>query len=135
AWPDNTRILLVEDNHINQLVATEMLRGVGCEPDIATNGLEAIEALQQAPDDTPFTLIFMDCQMPEMDGYEASRQIRAGVAGINYQSIPIIALTANAMEGDRKSCLDAGMSDYLSKPIIPQNLLTQLKRWLLDSVA
>lgn len=133
AWPDNTRLLLVEDNQINQLVAAEILSGIGLEPVIASNGLEAIDCLQQTQNDTAFTLIIMDCQMPEMDGYEASRQIRAGVAGTDYTSIPIIALTANAMEGDRKQCIDAGMSDYLSKPIMPQKLLTLLQHWLLTT--
>ncbi|WP_156508829.1 response regulator, partial [Oleiphilus sp. HI0132] len=85
--------------------------------DVAGNGLEAISSLIQTTANTPHTLILMDCQMPEMDGYEATRAIRDGKAGQFYTDIPIIAMTANAMQGDKEKCLAAGMNAYLSKPI------------------
>lgn len=132
-WPNNSRILLVEDNHVNQLVATGVLNVLGLEViDIAADGLQALESLRNAPQDAPYSLILMDCQMPEMDGYEATRKIRAGQAGDSNKSIPIVAMTANAMEGDLERCLNAGMSDYLSKPIDHDALLAVLKLRLLE---
>jgi CheY-like chemotaxis protein len=74
----------------------------------------------------------MDCQMPEMDGYEASQEIRKGIAGENYRDITVIALTANALKGDREKCLAAGMNDYLSKPLTPTSLENMLRKWLMD---
>ncbi len=124
----NVRILLVEDNVINQEVALGILEGLGLDADIAGNGIEAIAALGDAPEDAPYDLVLMDCQMPEMDGYEATRSIRAGKAP-NPQ-IPIIAMTANAMKGDKEKCLSAGMSGYLSKPIDPEKLWSLLDEWL-----
>ncbi|MCU7835523.1 MAG: response regulator [gamma proteobacterium symbiont of Taylorina sp.] len=132
-WPADTRILLVEDNRVNQLVASGILKKLGLGADIAENGLEALEILTNAPDNSPYTMLLMDCQMPEMDGYEASQQIRQGTAGDHYQSLPIIAMTANAMQGDREKCLDAGMSDYLSKPIDNERLSNKLKKWLISN--
>lgn len=129
-WPANTRILLVEDNQINQMVTQGILEKFQLASDIAINGLEAIERLQDPSSHNHYQLILMDCQMPEMDGYEASQRIRNGDAGQNHVNTPIIAMTANAMEGDREKCLEAGMSDYLSKPIEPQLLLDMLKKWL-----
>jgi len=129
-WPDNVRLLLVEDNHINQQVALGVLEDLGLSADVAADGQEALHALKSAPAQNPFTLLLMDCQMPEMDGYEASRQIRASKAGARYLSIPIIAMTANAMAGDKKKCLAAGMSDYLSKPIDTDILQATLCKWL-----
>ncbi len=127
----NTRILLVEDNHVKQLVATGILNGHGFKMiDVAVNGLEAIRSLQQTPQDMPYSIVLMDCQMPEMDGYEASRQIRAGKAGEQNKSIPILAMTANAMAGDREKCIESGMNDYLSKPIEPELLINKLLEWL-----
>lgn len=108
-------ILLVEDNKVNQQVASFMLKKLGYECQLAENGLEALDLLQQSESD--FDLILMDCQMPEMDGFEATKSIRAGLAGESCKNIPILALTANAMEGDRQKCLDAGMDEYLAKPI------------------
>lgn len=131
-WPKYTRLLLVEDNRVNQLVASGILKNIGLHADIAGNGIEALASLQHAPDNSPYTIILMDCQMPEMDGYEASRQIRAGSAGERYKTIPIIALTANAMEGDREKCLEAGMSDYLSKPVNSDKVSAKLNQWLLE---
>ncbi|MCP3848852.1 MAG: PAS domain S-box protein [Gammaproteobacteria bacterium] len=131
SWPDNQRILLVEDNQVNQAVAVGILKNLGLQADIANNGIEALNTLKNAPQDAAYTLIIMDCQMPEMDGYEASRQIRAKKAGKRYNNIPIIAMTANAMQGDKQKCLDAGMSDYLSKPINSDDLYQKLNQWLI----
>ena len=111
------RILLVEDNKVNQMVAEQLLKMQGLSCDVAENGEQAIQALKHAEPEYPYTLVLMDCQMPVMDGYEATRRIRAGSAGSLYSDIPVIALTANAMQGDREKCLDAGMNDYLTKPI------------------
>ena len=126
-----SRILLVEDNAINQAVAQGILESVGfyCN-DIAGNGLEAINALKSAEEDSPFDLVLMDCQMPELDGYEATREIRNGRCGDFYRGIPILAMTANAMKGDEQKCLDAGMSDYISKPIDADKLQNKLQKWL-----
>ena len=129
-WPLNTRILLVEDNPTNQLVAQGMLDMIGLEADIANNGLEALESMQLALDTAPYTIILMDCQMPEMDGYAASTAIREGKAGEAYKEIPIVAMTANAMAGDREKCLISGMSDYVSKPINLDTLKITLIKWM-----
>ena len=126
----NYRLLLVEDNRINQMVAQGVLDKFGLYADVAANGLEAIESIKMAPFDSLYDLVLMDCQMPEMDGYEATQQIRAGKAGAKNATIPIVAMTANAMQGDREKCLSAGMDDYLSKPIEPDELLKKLNQWL-----
>lgn len=129
-WPEKTRLLLVEDNRVNQMVVKRLLEKLGLKIDLACNGLEALRKLEQAAKSEPYTLVFMDCQMPEMDGYEASRQIRKGTAGVYNQEIAIIAMTANAMKGDREKCLEAGMNDYLAKPLSPQTLIEKLEQWL-----
>jgi signal transduction histidine kinase/DNA-binding response OmpR family regulator/HPt (histidine-containing phosphotransfer) domain-containing protein len=129
-WPENTRILLVEDNRINQLVALGVLKEVALSADVAANGIEAIECLQSALATRPYSIVIMDCQMPGMDGYEATRRIRLGEAGEENISIPIIAMTANAMQGDKEKCLIAGMNDYLSKPIEPHEIQSMLRTWL-----
>ena len=123
-------ILLAEDNHVNQRVATRILQNAGYRCDIAANGLEAIEALSHVS----YDLVLMDCQMPEMDGFEATAVIRfrGGEWGTHT---PIIALTANAMQGDRERCLKAGMDDYISKPVKPDNLIAALEKWLNDAPA
>jgi len=127
----NAKILLVEDNKVNQMVAKGLLKKLGCKSlDIANNGIEALDKLNQTTENAPYSLIFMDCQMPEMDGYEATQAIRAHKAGKINLSIPIIAMTANAMEGDREKCLKAGMDDYLSKPIKPELVKDKLTKWL-----
>lgn len=123
------RLLLVEDNRINQEVARCVLAEFGIHIDIAANGFEALQSLQNAIGDDAYDLILMDCQMPEMDGYQATQAIRAGDAGLTYLNIPIIAMTANAMKGDKEKCLDAGMSDYLSKPINKAALQDKLLIW------
>lgn len=130
AWPKNIRLLLVDDNQVNQLVAQAMLEQINLPADVAGNGLEALNSLRQAPNDSPYSAILMDCQMPEMDGYQATREIRAGKAGEYNKSIPIIALTANAMQGDREKCLLAGMDDYIAKPLETDELRKKLKKWL-----
>ena len=123
---DNTHILLVEDNPTNQMVATEILENYGCHVTPAGNGVEAVErASKQA-----FDLIFMDCQMPEMDGFEATAVIRAREDKKQLSATPIIAFTANAMKGDRDKCLTAGMDDYVSKPVKKERLAAILLKWL-----
>ncbi|GAB5381797.1 MAG: hypothetical protein Alis2KO_31380 [Aliiglaciecola sp.] len=122
------RILLVEDNPINQAVAYEMLKNLGYQIELANNGLEAIDILDNAA--SPFKLILMDCQMPVMDGYEASRKIRAA-QDVNFDpNIPIVALTANAMKGDEEKCFAAGMDGYLTKPIVASELQEGLQKWI-----
>lgn len=129
-WPSNTKILLVEDNRVNQMVANGMLNKIGLSCDIANNGVEALEMLMTSDEDHPYTFIFMDCQMPKMDGYEATEKIRAGTAGQHYKNIPITAMTANAMLGDREKCLTAGMNDYTSKPINKDKVIKILQNTL-----
>ena len=116
-------ILLVEDNMINQKLAKKVMEKMGYEITIANNGLEALDYVKSGA----YNLVLMDCQMPEMDGYEATGEIRK-MSG-NIRNIPVIAMTANAMEGDREKCLQAGMSDYISKPIKVQNLKDILIKW------
>jgi len=106
----NIKILVVEDHFINQELMKEMLDRLECQVDTAENGREALEQIGT----NDYDVIFMDLQMPEMDGLEATRKIREIQEG--KKKTPIIALTANAMQGDQKKCLDAGMDDYLSKP-------------------
>jgi signal transduction histidine kinase/CheY-like chemotaxis protein len=107
------KVLLVEDNVINQKVALRMLQKLEIHADVASNGYEALTATQEAA----YDLVLMDCQMPEMDGYEATRRIRARSGGATPSNVRIVAMTANAMQGDRERCIEAGMDDYLSKPV------------------
>jgi signal transduction histidine kinase/DNA-binding response OmpR family regulator len=130
SWPKNTRILVVEDNRINQMVALGVLQELGLLADAVANGLESLTSLKESLKSHPYSLVIMDCQMPEMDGYEATRRIRLGEAGEENKIIPIIAMTANAMQGDKAKCLTAGMDDYLLKPIEPNNVNNKLKLWL-----
>jgi two-component system sensor histidine kinase/response regulator len=120
------RVLVVEDNAVNQKVIQHLLDRVGIASHVAGNGLEAVEAVTMAP----YDLVLMDCQMPEMDGYEATRAIRAAETG--DQRLPIVALTAEAMKGDEERCLAAGMDAYLTKPIITDRLMEVLDRYLGD---
>jgi len=125
----DARILVAEDNAINQEMCRAMLRALGCTTEIVPNGAEALRRLSTAR----FDLVLMDCQMPEMDGFEATRAIRANeAASAAAKRIPIVALTANAMAGDRERCLEAGMDDYVSKPFRKAHLAEVLARWLAD---
>jgi CheY-like chemotaxis protein len=118
------RILLAEDNPVNQKVAITVLKKLGLQADLARNGREALEAVKAAS----FDLILMDCQMPEMDGFEATRQIRRMEDGKVH--VPIVAMTANALAGDKERCLEVGMDDYVPKPITIESVREALKRWL-----
>src|SRR5471030_1336487 len=118
------RVLVAEDNLVNRKVATLMLGKLGIRPDVAANGREAIEMFEI----TPYDLIFMDCQMPELDGYAATRKIRSLQRG--GHRVTIIAMTAEAMEGSREVCLEAGMDDYISKPVKRNEICEALRKWL-----
>jgi len=124
ALPD-ALVLVVEDNHVNQLVIANMLKSLGLEVETASNGVIALECMHQRD----YDLILMDCQMPEMDGYQATARIRQ-LQRDDQANIPIIALTANAMAEDRERCLAAGMNDYLSKPVTLKILREKLLLWL-----
>lgn len=124
----DTTLLLAEDNHVNQMVVVGLLLELGIKADVVENGMEVLKKLNSSQGKYP--LILMDCQMPEMDGYEATRQIRMGSAGEACKELPVIALTANAMAGDKERCFEAGMSDYLPKPISPPQLVAKLNQWL-----
>ena len=134
-WPTNTRILLVEDVQINQLIVQGLLSSFNLNCDIAVNGVEALKTLKDTQQNQAYDIIFMDCQMPEMDGYQASQAIREGEAGKIAQITPIIAMTANAMKGDEDKCLAAGMNDYISKPIDEELLKAKLIKWLINKQA
>ncbi len=121
-------ILLAEDNPVNQIVASRMLSRLGCEVTTATTGKEVLSLLEDAPHS--YDVILMDCQMPEMDGLEATRLLRQREQATQQTPIPIIALTAHAMEGDKDKCLAVGMNDYLPKPLHEQALRIMLSRWL-----
>jgi PAS domain S-box-containing protein len=127
--PDKVRILLVEDNPVNQRVALAMLKKLGLRTDVVANGLEAVKALQTVP----YDLVLMDCQMPEMDGFEATRAVRQKESAAKSPSIPIIAMTASAMQADREKCLLAGMSDFIAKPVQSEELAEMLAKWLVVS--
>ena len=117
------RILLAEDNIINQQVALHILGKLGFRADAVANGQEAVKALEMIP----YDLVLMDVQMPEMDGFEATQRIRN--SKFEIRKVPIIAMTAHAMKGDRERCLEAGMDDYISKPIEPDELLKKIETW------
>ncbi len=117
------RILVTEDNPVNQLIARSHLERLGFEVDVADNGLEALAAIERER----YDLVFMDCQMPMLDGYEATRRIRERLGG---RPLPVIALTAHDLASDREKCLEAGMDDYMAKPLYEDNLHAVLDRWL-----
>ena len=131
--PGGPRVLVVEDNRVNQTVAVEFLEKFGYRADVAHNGREAIEAVARQP----YAAVFMDCQMPELDGFAATRQIREWESRqqptpdkLRGQRIPIIAMTASTTPGDRERCLEAGMDDYLPKPVRAEHLQAVLQRWI-----
>ncbi|MBF0547645.1 MAG: PAS domain S-box protein [Candidatus Riflebacteria bacterium] len=120
------RILLAEDNPVNQQVATILLKKLGYHCDVVANGKEAVGALQGIP----YDIVFMDCQMPEMDGFEATQTIRYPNSNVLNSNVSIIAMTANAMREDKERCLASGMNDYVAKPINPQSLSRILEKWV-----
>ncbi|MGE0487133.1 MAG: response regulator [Gammaproteobacteria bacterium] len=127
------RVLVVEDNNVNQQLAKSMLESLGCEVRVVENGQEAVEAVTASPLDAlrePYDIVLMDCQMPVLDGYAATRAIRAWEREQGDTPLPIVALTANAMEGDRQRCLEAGMDDYLAKPFTREEINQLLANWL-----
>ena len=126
AQKQRARILLAEDNVTNQLVAVKILERLGYRADVVANGLEVLSALKNIP----YDLVLMDVQMPEMDGFQATQKIRSPHSEVRNHQIPIIAMTAHAMQGDRERCLDAGMNDYVTKPISRQALADALAKWL-----
>ncbi|MBX9609908.1 MAG: response regulator [Gammaproteobacteria bacterium] len=129
----SARVLLVEDNPVNQELARSQLEALGCEVRLATDGREALEALTERPLDAlrePYDLVLMDCQMPVMDGYAATDALRRFEAQQGAARLPVVALTANALEGDRERCLAHGMDDYLAKPFSATQLEHTLARWL-----
>ena len=120
------RILLTEDNDINQQIAVELLEGAGATVKVANNGREAVEILSNGPQPPPFDVVLMDLQMPEMDGYQATAKLRADA---RFATLPIIAMTAHATMEEKQRCLAAGMNDHISKPIDPDNLFETVGRF------
>jgi len=126
-------VLVAEDNPVNQEVARRLLARLGCEADVVPTGVEAVAASASGE----YAVILMDCQMPELDGYEATAAIREreAAAGRDTRPVPIVALTASAMPGDRERCLAAGMNDYLAKPMTLERLADVLGRWVPGRIA
>jgi len=122
----SVRILVAEDNIINQKVAQRLLNSLGYKVDVAANGLETVKALELIN----YDLVLMDCQMPEMDGFTATAVIRGEQSKVTNRAVPIIAMTANAMKGDEEECLAAGMNDYIAKPVTKAKLAEILPKWL-----
>jgi CheY-like chemotaxis protein len=117
------RVLVVEDNVINQRIAARLLQNLGCSVDVVANGREAVEMINGIS----YDMVLMDVQMPEMDGFAATGEVRKGGP---HSAVPIVAMTANAMAGDRERCIAAGMNDYLSKPVHPADLQRVLHHWV-----
>ena len=124
--PEGTRVLLAEDNLVNQRIVKALMQKINLSLDIVSNGIDALKAVRNFE----YILILMDVQMPLMDGMTATKHIREEY---NLTEIPIIAMTANAMIGDREMCLEVGMNDYISKPIKPEELYSKLIYWILNS--
>ena len=121
---ESLAILVAEDNLVNQTIIQAMLKQLGHEVRVAGDGREALEALKQ----DAFDLVLMDCNMPVMGGLEATRRLRDGTGGVRDPDVPVIALTANAMDGDREACLAAGMNDFLAKPVNIATLRQAIER-------
>ena len=131
AWKGRTaRVLVVEDNVVNQQVALAILQRIGLHVDAVADGFEALDSLKSVP----YDLVLMDVQMPGMDGLEATRRIRRADSNVLNRDVPIIAMTAWAFRGDRERCLEAGMNDYVSKPVEPPSLFSVLEKWLSAAV-
>jgi two-component system, sensor histidine kinase and response regulator len=122
----NVLILLVDDNVINQKIALKIVSKMGYRADVAQNGQEAIEVLNEVD----YNLVFMDCQMPILDGYEATRIIRNETFKTINPKVPIVAMTAHAMKGAKEQCIAAGMDDYISKPIAPDTIAEMIRKWV-----
>jgi CheY-like chemotaxis protein len=127
--PAGARLLLVEDNLVNQKVVLAMLRKKGYRIDIANDGREALQKLEAAVD--PYDLVLMDVQMPVLDGLEATRALRRNP---RWKQLPVVAMTAHAMTGDREKCMEAGMTGYISKPVQPAHLITTVEQHLASGV-
>jgi CheY-like chemotaxis protein len=127
--PWSLKLLLAEDNKVNQMLAVALLRKRGYDVTVADNGLQAVELVKRGD----FDLVLMDVQMPKMDGFEATAAVREWESD-RGKRLPIVAVTAHAMEGDRTRCLEAGMDDYVSKPIDPEELEAAIHRWTGDVV-
>jgi CheY-like chemotaxis protein len=119
------RVLVAEDNSVNQLVAVRLLERLGCRVDVAGNGAEAVQMATRLP----YSLIFMDCHMPEMDGFEATLEIRRRERELGLMAMPIVALTASVLQEDRDRCVSAGMDDIIGKPVQPAELAQVLRRF------
>lgn len=120
------RILLAEDDLTNQQATLAVLKNLGMHADAVANGQEAIAALEAAP----YDLVLMDCQMPVLNGFEATKRIRSGLSKVHDHQVPVIALTASSILTERARCLECGMNDFLSKPVLPQTLFPMLAKWL-----
>ncbi|MEE9147227.1 MAG: response regulator, partial [Candidatus Tectomicrobia bacterium] len=120
-----SRVLVVEDDVVNQKIAMRLLEKLHCQVDVAANGCEALDAVAHMA----YDCIFMDCQMPELDGFEVTKALRQREAQTGAH-VPIIALTANAMRGDSERCLEAGMDEYISKPVRSETLRAMLLKWV-----
>ncbi|MEN9309830.1 MAG: putative sensory/regulatory protein RpfC [Fibrobacterota bacterium] len=127
---EGRRILVAEDNPVNQFFMAEVLKQLGCLPVVVPDGVAVLQALA----DDEFDVVFMDCQMPTMDGFEATRRIRNPTSPVRRHDVPIVALTANAFEDDRRRCLECGMDDYLAKPVRPESLMQAILRWTASSL-
>ena len=119
------RVLVAEDNEVNQIVAEGILKALGYDCDVAADGVETLEALER----TAYAAVLMDCQMPVMDGYDATRELRRREAEQGLPRLPVIAMTASVTEGERERCEAAGMDDFVPKPITPSDLGSALERW------
>ncbi len=122
---DEKRVLVVEDDKSNQIVFSTLLKNMGLDFDLAETGRQAVEAVRQRT----YAIILMDIRMPELDGLEATKTIRS-LGSVNGKQIPIVAVTAQAMDGDKERCIWAGMSDYLSKPFTREELEKTILRWI-----